>query len=492
MLARLVGATGRSSLPLLTGGARDLPARQRTLRGTIAWSYDLLDAREQRFFRRLSVFVGGCALEAAEAVCDEIGTESQPGDESGGRPPLSSPGGLSALDGLASLVTKSLVRQEELGGESRFGMLETIREYGLEQLEASAEAGEVRRRHATHYLALAEGAEPRLLGAEQRGWLGRLAAEYDNLRAALGHLQAEASRDEGGLRLAGALALFWYFRGPASEGRGWLERMLRASGPASAPVRVKALIGAGILARIQHDLAEARTLLEEGAALARSIGDCWGSAWALNHLGFAAWYGGDYERAVALSEESLTVFRDLGDRFAMQWPLVCLGVTVHAQGDHERAAGLLDEALAAAREAGNTWTSARSLGFRGHVAYAQGDYERMAAVSEESLTLSRDLQDTRGIGFALYSLGLVAHARGDAERAARLFGAAEVARHAAGAPTLPLERATYESAVGGVRAELGEKGFASAWADGRAMTLDQAISYALTQLRTPYEPGGSC
>ncbi|HUG38092.1 MAG TPA: AAA family ATPase, partial [Candidatus Limnocylindrales bacterium] len=246
-------------LPLLTGGARDLPARQQTLRGAIAWSYDLLDEGERALFRRLAIFVGGCTLEAAEAVCNPEGDL-----------------GLDVLDGVASLVAKSLLRQEEgPEGEPRFGMLETIREYGLEQLEADATRG----RHAAFFLAFAEEAEPKLLGAEQVTWLQRLEAEHDNFRAVLGRSRVGEVAADVGLRLAGALQWYWRVRGLLGEGRGWAETMLALPGAAArTAARARALNAAARLANLQADYTAARPLALESAAIAREVGDLAGVA----------------------------------------------------------------------------------------------------------------------------------------------------------------------------------------------------------------------
>jgi tetratricopeptide (TPR) repeat protein len=367
----------------LTGGARDLPARQQTLRGAIAWSYDLLDAAERSLFRRLSAFVGGWTLAAAETVCDAAGEL-----------------GLDVVEGVAALVDRSLLRREDrTADEPRFGMLETIREYGLEQLEACGEAAEIRRRHAAHYLALAEAAEPELTGPRQAAWLDRLEAEHDNLRAAL-RWAVEQGEAELGLRLGGALWRFWYVRGYLTEGRERLAELLAAAGaPGQTAARARALRGLGIVAEAQGDYAVARRHYEEALALMRELGDRRGIALSLNNLGDVARDRGDYAAARALHEESLAIGRELGDR-AIAWIL---------------------ESFA------------------------------MLALREGA---------TRN-------------------RAARLLGAAEALREAIGAPLSPGERPDHDRAVAAVRGELGEEAFAAARAEGRAMTLEQAITCAL-------------
>jgi len=289
---------------------------------SIDWSYGLLTEDERKLLRRLAVFAPGCTLDAAEAVCPAAGPDEFA--EWGG----------DVLEGLASLVDKSLLRSEQ-GTEPRFTMLETIREYGLEQLASVGEAEALRRRHAAHYLAVAKRAEPALTGAEQGTWLARLEGEHDNLRAAL-----QWSRDSGesalGLRLAGALWRFWYVRGHLSEGRAWLDGLLALTTsdrePDVAAIRAKALTGAGVLANIQGDYDRATVLCEESLTLYRRLDDTRGPAVALNILGNLAMNQGAYARAVALSEESLALYRTLGDKRGMAVALNNLGVVLLHQG----------------------------------------------------------------------------------------------------------------------------------------------------------------
>jgi predicted ATPase/DNA-binding XRE family transcriptional regulator len=286
LLARLAGAHKSVSLQLLTGGGRDLPTRQQTLRGAIDWSYQLLEASEQTVFMRLAVFVGGCTLEAAEAVASELRSENEElrnhlRDDSLFNSQFS------VLNSIEALLDHSLLQYAEaVDGEARFTMLETIREYALERLEASGEEDMLRRQHAAYYLALAEGAEPQIQGAEQATWLDRLERDHDNLRAALSWALA-AGATEIGLRLAAALGEFWWPLGHVSEGRRWLAAALAGSGPATAAARAKALYRAGELAYGQGDYGVATTRLEESLTLYRDLGDKWGTACALRGLGNA-------------------------------------------------------------------------------------------------------------------------------------------------------------------------------------------------------------
>jgi predicted ATPase/class 3 adenylate cyclase len=518
LLARLADAAG-GPLRLLTGGPRDRPARQQTLRATIEWSYGLLTAHEQAVFRWLGVFAGGCTLEAAEAVCAA-------GD---------------VLDGLGSLVDKSLLRLEEpAAGEPRYLMLETLRELALERLEASGEAAATRQRHAAYFLGVAERADAAMRRAGQAVGLARLEADHDNLRAALAWTLAEADAGapvgaaEQALRLAGALSFFWFLRGHLSEGRRWLTRALeRAAGvgrethaAAAAPPRglALALAGAGQLARSQGDYPEAERLIGESLAVCREQGDADGLAWGLSLLGIVARYRGDYGRSTALLEESVERYRATGDRFGRVWTLLNLGRTEAFRGNHERAAGLLAAGARGAQELGNPWGLARARTFQGQVAYARGEYRRAEAWFEESLALHRDAPgrgDPWASALALAGLGNVARAQGDSgramacyaqslaasrelgdreeiarcledvaalagaqarpRRAARLLGAAVAIREEIGTPVAPFEREAYERQVAALRSTLGVRDFATAWASGRAMSLEQAVADALEE-----------
>jgi predicted ATPase len=358
-------------LPFLTGGPRDLPARQQTLRDAIAWSHDLLAPAEQVFFRRLASFAGGFTLDAAEAVCNPDGDL-----------------GVDVLDELSRLSEHSLLRQtEHVDGEPRFGILETVREFALERLEANEVADEFHRRHAEYYLALAETAEPALAGPELAKWLDRIGAEHDNLRAALAWALGGANGDSGadpvaGLRLVGSLWRFWEVRGHLSEGRGWLERAL-ASVPADEGItrneaRAKALQGAGALAQRQ----------------------------------------GDFVRSAACFEEALAARRMLNDRRGVAAGLINLAGVAHMQGDFQRATALLNEALGEAREAGDQNIVAHVLNNLGNVAERQSDYARAESLYTEALALRRLTGDRRGIAFTLNNLGLLAYYRRDLARAA--------------------------------------------------------------------------
>ena len=471
LLARLAGAQRDKPLRVLSGGARDLPARLQTMRNAIAWSYDLLQPEEQTLFWQLAVFVGGCTVEAAEAVCQVDGD-------------------LETLDGLAELVDHSLLRSEERpDGEVRLVMLETIRQYGLERLEASGEAETVRRRHAVYYLELAERTQPEHSGPQQAMWMARLDWGYNNLRAALGWAR-EHDETAMGLRLAGGLWDYWVARGYLNEGREWLEGLLgqdraREGHRADAAVRAKALNGAAGMAWHQGDLARAATLAEESIALYRELGDKKGLSRALNILGMAAQHRGYPDRAMAIYEESLALARELRDANRAGLALNNLAEIYLVRTDYGRAAALWEECLDLFREGGMPTLIATALHGLGEVRYHQGDYGRAAANLRECLVRYRDVGFKLNAADSLDLLAQIACARGRAEGAVRLFGAAAAMREAVGATRSPNKRAESDLAASAARAALGDDAFAAAWAEGGAMDLDQAVAYAIDVASQP-------
>ncbi|HSH77496.1 MAG TPA: tetratricopeptide repeat protein [Herpetosiphonaceae bacterium] len=473
LLARLTGRVpGR--LNVLAGPPGAFPARQRTLRATIAWSYDLLRPREQLLLRRLAVFVGGCTLKAVDIVCDVDGDLH--GD---------------TLEQLATLVDNSLLQQGgSRDGEARFSMLETIQEYALEQLVASGELEAMRRRHADFFVAMMEAAQSALSGPAQAMWVARLEMEHTNLRAALQWSCAQTGRDTG-LWLVGVMGEFWARRGYLSEGRAWIDLALRqneaerVSGPveASLPLRATALQWAGLFAMWQGDLVDAETRYKESLALFRELGNREGMADELCHLGMLFQLRGDYERARALLEESLALFRDFGEARGLAWSLYFMGTLAYSQADYGRARALWEESLARLRNRGDTWGIAAVLTHLGIVALIQGDFERAGGRLAESMKLLRQLGDRWQAAFTLeICAGLAAAqegARRGALQAARIFGAAEALRETLGAPLLPFQQEPYQQGVATTRAQLDDKTFAEAWAEGRTMSLEQVVNYTL-------------
>ncbi len=389
---------------LLTAGARTSLPHHQTLRAAIDWSYDLLSVPERTLFRRLSVFAGGFSLEATEAIC--AGSEIDETD---------------VLDLLARLVDKSLVITEELDGDVRYRMLETIRAYSRERLMQSGEEDTVRSQHVQWYLRLAEEAEPALRGSELLAWLNRLEIEHDNFRVALDHSRTAEGQKESGLRLAGALTRFWARRGFLSEGRDWLETAIALYPEAPPAARAKALHGAGYLGLEQGDYARAQARCEESLQLYRSIGDDFGVALSLNVLGNVARNLGQSDQAVRLLEESVSLSRAHDFPWALALALSNLAVTARRQRDLARAKRLLEESLALWRQLGDKWGLAAALAHLGLVASYAGDYDRARALLNESLALRRELGDRRNIAASLNSLGTAALMQGDFAQARPLF-----------------------------------------------------------------------
>ncbi len=468
------------SLGLLTTGSRTAAPRQRTLKATLAWSYELLSEPERALFGRLSVFAGGWTLEAAEAI----------GAEPGAR------GGIEEdeiLDLLGRLVDKSLVAAEASGdGAPRYRMLEPVRQYGWEKLE---ETEQVRERHARYYLALAEAAEPELVGAGQVAWLERLTTEYANLRAALSWFLDDEEgaeleeRARMGLRLAAALGRFWGNRGP-SEGREWLEKGLARSGASPASLRAKALNEAGFLA-IYHLDPQAIAMLEEALALFKELGDELGQAISINYLAHTTGILANHERVTTLREEAEALLKGpLEDRRAAAHLHLTVGMMGIVEMDHEEVMVRIEEALALFREVGDVRSCAQCLTIMGIAAVGRGDVGRAARVFEETLRLLRQLKDKIGTFYSLIGAAGVAVLQGRPARAARLFGACEALRKAIGHPAQPLERVNYdyEDFLATTRGALGEAAFEAAFSKGQAMSPEQAIEYALSTEEEPVLP----
>ena len=423
LLARL-----ERQLPLLTGGPRDQPARLRTMRNAIAWSHDLLTPAEQALFRRLSVFVGGATLEAAEAV-------------GGGAGDL----GIDVLDGLTSLLGQSLLVREEDGngdagaGAPRLCMLETIREYGLERLADSGEETTIRRVHAAWCLDVAERAAPAWFTPDQRVWAERVEAEHGNVRAALAWL-TESLGIEASLALIAAMWPFWFLRSHFTEGRGWLERALAGSVGALTRDRVRTLNGAASIAVWQGDEPSAVVWCEESLTIAQAIGDTFGAGNALLVLGHAATSARDFGRANAMHEAALTVMRELGETAANAVSTVGLSLgnladVALSQGDYPRTTRLAEEALGLQRELGFAWGAAHSLFTLASVARYQGDSTRATALYQDSLNQAWDQRDQRLTARALDCLAILAVESGQAEVCSPPVGSggapARVARHTA-------------------------------------------------------------
>ncbi len=493
-----------SRLQLLTGGARDLPARQQTLRGAIDWSLGLLNAAEQKLFRRLAVFVGGCTLEAVEAVCDT-------------RQDL----GFDILDGMASMVDKSLLQFDEHGSvEPRYAMLETIREYALEHLAGSGEEVPTRRAHAAYCLVLGEeGTAAGSTEVAAAEWLERFDVEHDNFRAALEWLTQSGNADWG-MRLGAALFRFWEVREHLTEGRDRLTRLLQLSGAsARTKERARVLFSAGVLAGIQGDFAAAQSLIRESLEISRELQDQWNIAVSLNALAVPARDRGELETARILFEESLeawrklgdrhavaralsnlasvvkmqrdyaradslyqecrTIFAELGDQTGMAWSLDHQGDVAREQGDREAARSLYQQSLAAFRGLGDQWGMAGVLADLGNLVRDSGDYTSAHGLYAESLEIFQELGHKRGLARLLECFAGSAAVQSQPERALRLAGAASALRQALGAPLPPAEHARLEKGLDPARRALPGAASAAAWMEGWRMPAEKAIAYAL-------------
>src|SRR6266516_587290 len=506
LLARL-----ERRLPLLTRGARDLPERQQTLRNTLAWSFDLLQAGEQQLFRRLSVFAGGFTLEAVEGVCvfEAFGISSPAQADDG-----------AVLEQLGQLLDKSLVQtQQETGGEPRFMLLETIHEYATEQLAVSGEEAIMQERHAHYFLRLAEEVEPHWSNPEGDIWLERLEREDANLRAALAWCKANKDAVEIGLRLTGALYYYWFLLGSLREGRMWLEGMLARSGSSERSVaRGRTLLGAGLLAWAEGDYEAASPRAEEALSIVREAQDKRLTAWAESLLGFVRMTQGNTTAARPLLEESLTLFKDLGDVWNEAFTLYQLGGVVYRLGDRAAARAHFEESVRLFQEQGDALDASLVLSALAVMVSTQGDEEMARSLDQqlqpliqqarnrgalvlflinigdiwlhrwgekqqakmlyrESLSMWRDLQRVeQGIGIvkALAGLAEVAAAQGRAERAGRLFGAADSLL-----PSDSMYREDVNRHVAEARAHLDAVTFEAGWSAGQAMTQEQAITEAL-------------
>ena len=483
------------SLGLLTGGAGDLPERQRTLRAAIEWSYNLLDPTEQSLLTRLGVFSGGCSLEIADAVCAD--------DEPIG----------AALDTIASLVDKSLVRQWDGGdGEPRFGLLASIREYALERLAEAGELERLRRRHAERYVALVEAAEPELTRANQAIWLERLDEEADNIRAAL-TWAIGAGEAELASRLAGMLVRFWSTRGLMAEGRRWLREALEAGDAVTPATLASAHFALGYTALGEGDFAEAKGaftrslesaddrargaalaqlawlamaagdddasgLAEQSIELAQAADDKLTESGALGTLAELAARAGDYAEAVRLYERGLELRRALGDRRLVANSLSSLGRVDLLQGDYDRAAALLEEGLVLARAVKDTWSVSVVLTNLGRVRLLRDDASAARGLFADGLRLARDRNDRRVAAELVQGLAAVLAREGRQAEAARLLGAADALRETTGAALSPAEVLIGERFLAPVRASLGDAAFDAEQTSGRRLGIDDVLAFA--------------
>jgi predicted ATPase/DNA-binding XRE family transcriptional regulator len=470
-------------LNLLVGGARDLPDRQRTLRDTVAWSYDLLDPDEQILFQRLSVFAGGCSLEAAEAVCGSGPDGPEAGD---------------VLEIMAALVDNSLLEsrfEASAGGDDegpRFEMLETIREFAAERLESGGEAEAMHRAHALYYQSLAEASQPEASERKLREWKAILERDHDNLRAALGWAIRHREVDIG-VQLGLMMWRFWAEHYHLGEGRRWLEAVLaldrpkvRATGDdPTLPARRWAFLHlvTGILAAVQRDFDRAVTLYEESLALYRELGHERGASGPLRELGVVAYHQGDYERAVRLSEQARTISLKFGSTFGSGLATCTLADALRARGDIERARTLLEDSLTSLRR--QTYPQrvanalANTLTRLGSIECEMGGYVRASGLLRESLDLAQRFGFVYDAPICLEGLARTLAMQDQPERAARLLGVSNGLHEEMGTTLTPIARSDHDHAAKAARAALGEDAFAAAWEEGRAMSLEAAVADAL-------------
>jgi len=464
----LIGQLG-SRLTSLHGGFRGLPQRQQTLTDTIAWSYELLDGAEKKLFARLSVFQGGRTIEAVEAVCYE-----DPG--------------ITIIDGLESLLNKSLLKQDDsLEGEPRFVMLETIHEFARECLVKMGESEVMHHRHAAYFLSMVEQAEPELQCARQRMWSKRLRAEHNNLQSALAwSLDGETAETvELGMRLIGSLGWFWYDEGYFVEGLRWAEHALEHVSNASPIARAKLLNVAGFLAYGRGDYDRGKRWHHEAVALFQEMGDKVNSAWAL--IGLALHSQGNaaqIDGGISLCEEALALFQDENYERGIARAYLVRGMLAQLVGDFDKAADAFGEAVVICRAINGKRDLGVALNNLGQVVQWQGDYVNAERLMKEGLAHFWELETRYFTASAISALAGPASATGRAKRAARLLGAAEALFEDMGVGYQPTDQVEIGRYADMAREQLDESTFAQAWAEGRAMPINQAVAFALEEPHT--------
>jgi non-specific serine/threonine protein kinase len=448
------------SLKLLRGGSKTQMAKQRTLRGALEWSYELLSDDEKKLFERLSVFAGGWTMEAAEAVGVGEGVEED-----------------NILDLLSGLVEKSLVVARGGGqGDVRYRMLEPVRQYARDKPEEDGEGEEARRRHATFFLALAEEAEPRLRGPEDREWLERLEEEHDNMRAALSWA-LEREEVELVLRLAGVLGTFWQAHGHWSDGRKWLESALDGDKRASAAAKIRAREALLWLSYDQFDIERMEAVAQEAIKLSAEAEIDSSLAASLRiMLACPAWLGGDYERGKELLEESITLSRQAGDKVKTAEAAFQLAVVTDGLGDRARAKEIFEEVIAACREVGYAYRLPDSLLSLGYTFMLEGDYERGAALNEEAVAICREHGYRQKLNYALDNLGWAALLRGDYEGAKPFYEESLVVSKELGDRSIASESLEGMACIAGAQGEALKAGRQFGAAEGLKETLREAVA----------------
>ena len=452
---------------LLAGGQRTALPRQQTLRGTVDWSYELLAEPERAVLRRLSVFAGGWTLKATEAVCAGDGIAAH-----------------AVLDLLALLVDKSLVQVDESQGGVRYRLLEMIRQYAREKLEAEGEVERTQARHLGYFLRLAEEADLKLQGPDQRLWLDRMEVEHDNFRAAL-RWSLAAGETEASLRLGGSMAWFWWCRSYLAEGRGWLTLALTKF-PDRSAARMRALHGAGWLAHHQYDSSTARLLLDESLALARELSDPRTVAWVLHLLGRVAYFENDPVQARVFGHESLAVAEEVGDRGLIAWALHLLGLAEYIAADYPKAQDYYARSLTIRRENGYPEGIAVLLHLMGTVAFRMGDAAEARRLWRENLAIVRELGMRWQMSFTLAVFCALAASQNQPVRAVRLAGATALLSESYHGRPIPLAAELLREGLAQASEALDEAAYARAWDEGRALSFEGGIAEVLA---VEIEPG---
>ena len=447
---------------LLTGGGRTVLPRHQTLRATMDWSYDLLSENERTVLQRLSVFSGGWTLEAAESVC--AGEKVKTPD---------------ILDLLTQLVDKSMVGVSRTDGDTRYGLLETVRQYAYEKFEEAGGGGDLRRRHCRWYLRLAEEAGLRWGGSAMPVWIERLEREHDNFRGALEWSGSEAGDHEFGLQLAIALVRFWEMRGYFTEGRRWLESLIARSESVPPLLKAAALNAAGILAYRQGSYPRVSELCSKALALCEAHGDRRGAGRALHFLAHVMQAQGDYAVATVMMERSVALHRAGGEAADLANSVDCLGEIARSAGDDARARVYTEEALALYRDLGHVRGQAHALHNLAYLRLHEGDAAEARAFFRESLVLAKQLGTIRDQVFAIVGLACASLVNRETSWVTRILGAAEAVLSTIGMQLEPAEDAEFRRAAETMRAQLDPAAFGTAWAEGRMMTLEEAIKYAL-------------
>lgn len=465
-------------LALLTSGPRDAPARQRTMRDAIAWSDSLLSLPLRRLFRQLSVFADGWTMDAAEAVVDpDLLVEID--------------GGI--FGGIAALVESSLVEEnDQPDGEPRFRILETIREYGLEQFESSPEATAIRRRHAAWCLHLAEACEARVRSGDAGTWTEYVEREHGNMRGALSWLLQSSDPDDRSTAelLTGALAYFWYLHSHISEARAWSERVVAGGGSGGSHATV--LWSAAYFALTQHDFVWAKRHGEAALSMFEHLGDLGGSALSRYTLGLLASESGSYDEASHLIDSSVPSLEQANMPLWTANALNSLGFVAYQQGNLERAERLIESSLSILRNNMILWAEGHAYSNLARIARDRGDYPRAATLAAQSMTIRAAFGEREGVASNLRSLGTIAALTERPENAARLLGAADELRKSLGVSIHPLGMARYERTIDAIRAQLTPDPFDAAWAAGRSLTLDDSVAegsnFAAELMRHADEP----